>query len=45
MSFRFTVAITLLALGLLRVFYIGAIPHVDAERFAFAIDADPGASR
>ena len=41
-SFRFTVAITLLALGILAVFWIGAIPHVDFERFALDVPARAG---
>ena len=36
-SFRFTVGITLLALGILCVFYAGAIPHLDLARFAFDV--------
>ncbi len=43
-SFRFTVAITLLALGILAVFWIGAIPHFDFERFALDIPARAGES-
>ncbi len=43
-TFRFTVAITLLALAILVVFWIGAIPHVDFARFAFDVPADPGQS-
>ena len=42
MSFRFTIAITLLALGILAVFWIGAIPHVDFARYALNIEATPG---
>jgi ethanolamine permease len=44
-SFRFTVAITLLALAILAVFYLGALAHVDLERFAFDIEPTPGGSR
>ncbi|MCH2172200.1 ethanolamine permease [Myxococcota bacterium] len=43
-SFRFTVFITLLALGILTVFYVGALPHFDLEH---ALDIEPveGGSR
>ncbi len=34
-SFRFSVFITLLALSVLVVFYVSAIPHLDLERYAF----------
>ncbi len=44
-SFRFTVAITLLALGILVVFWVGALAHVDVERFALDIVPQPGNSR
>jgi ethanolamine permease len=44
-SFRFTVGITLLALGILCVFYAGAIPHLDVARFAFDVAPEPGRSR
>jgi ethanolamine permease len=44
-TFRFTVAITLVALGILAVFYIGALSHFDFARFALDIEPDPGASR
>lgn len=37
MTFRFTVVITTLALGVLAVFYVGAIPHFDLSRYAFDI--------
>jgi ethanolamine permease len=43
-SFRFTVAITLLALAILAVFWIGALPHLDLARHALA-PSDGGASR
>ncbi len=33
-TFRFTVAITVLALAILGVFYVGAIPHLDLARHA-----------
>ncbi len=45
LSFRFSVLITLLALGILLVFYIGAIPHVDFERWALNITPDEGQTR
>jgi ethanolamine permease len=44
-SFRFTVFITLLALLILVVFYVGAIPHFDLERYALDIPAAEGGSR
>jgi ethanolamine permease len=44
-SFRFTVAITLLALAILAVFYVGALAHLDLARFAFDIEPAPGESR
>ncbi len=44
-SFRFTVAITLLALAILAVFYVGALAHFDLARFAFDIEPAPGESR
>jgi ethanolamine permease len=40
-SFRFTVFITVLALAILVVFWIGAIPHFDFERHALDIAPDP----
>jgi len=43
-AFRFTVAITVLALGILAVFWIGALPHLDLGRWAFDVPADPGRS-
>ncbi len=42
-SFRFTVGITLLALGILAVFYVGAAPLFDLERYALNIEPDPEA--
>ncbi len=45
LSFRFTVAITLLALGILVVFYVGGLPSVDLERYALSIAADEGHGR
>jgi ethanolamine permease len=44
-SFRFTVGITLLALAILVVFWIGALPHVDFDRFAFDVPPGEGHSR
>ena len=44
-SFRFTVVITLLALAILAVFWIGALPHVDFSRFALDIEATGDGSR
>ncbi len=41
-TFRFTVFITLLALAILAVFWIGALPHVDFATFAFDIEPAPG---
>lgn len=43
-SFRFTVMITFLALAILVVFYIGAIPHFSLD-WALNIEPDPGGSR
>lgn len=43
MSFRFTVFITFLALGILVVFWIGAIPHFSFEH-ALNIPPEPGGS-
>ncbi len=42
-SFRFTVLVTFLALGILAVFYVGAAPHFELSR-ALDIPADPGQS-
>ncbi|MFP6564563.1 MAG: ethanolamine permease [Myxococcota bacterium] len=44
-AFRFTVGITLVALAILVVFWIGAIPHFDFARYALNIEPDAGASR
>jgi ethanolamine permease len=44
-TFRFTVGITILALTILAIFYVGAIPHLDLERFALDVDPEPGGSR
>ena len=43
-SFRFTVAITFIALGILLVFWIGALPLFDLDN-ALNIPAEPGGSR
>ena len=43
LSFRFTVAITLLALAILAVFYAGALPHFDL-RNALDVPPQPGGS-
>lgn len=43
-TFRFTVAITLLALAILAVFFVGAIPHVDVARFALDVPQGPGST-
>ena len=43
-SFRVTVAVTFLALAILIVFYVGAIPHVDFGRWAMDVPAEPGES-
>ncbi|MEM9729053.1 MAG: ethanolamine permease [Myxococcota bacterium] len=43
-TFRFTVLITLLALGVLVVFWVSAIPHFDLS-WALDIEPEPGASR
>lgn len=44
-SFRFTVVITFLALGILAVFYVGAIPHLDFAKHAFDMPIEPGGSK
>ncbi len=44
-SFRFAFGITLIALAILVVFYVGALPHFDFERHALSISPEPGASR
>jgi ethanolamine permease len=43
-TFKFSIFITLLALAILLVFWIGAIPHFDLE-LALNIEPDPGHSR
>jgi len=44
LTFRFTIFITFLALAILVVFWIGAIPHFSWE-YALNIEPDPGATR
>ena len=41
-SFRFAVLITLMAIAILLVFYISAIPYVDFTRWALAVQPTPG---
>lgn len=41
-TFRFTVVITVLALAILVVFWIGALPHVDVARNALDVEPGPG---
>ncbi len=43
-TFRFTVVITLLALAILAVFYVAAIPHLDLARWAYTVEPDAGES-
>ncbi len=43
-TFRFTVVVTLLALAILVVFWVGALPHFSWEQL-FDVPARPGASR
>jgi len=45
LSFRFTVLITFLALAILTVFYVAAVPHLDFAAHAFDVPMDPGGSR
>lgn len=45
LSFSFTVAVTVAALLVLCTFYIGAIPHLDFQRYAFTVEPGPGHSR
>jgi ethanolamine permease len=42
LSFRFTVFITILALAILVVFYVGAIGHLDFSRYAFDVPPEAG---
>ncbi len=41
LSFRFTILITFVALAILLVFYIGALPHFDFNLYALNIGVDP----
>ena len=43
-SFRVTVVVTFLALAILTVFYVGAISHLDVERWALDIEPSEGES-
>jgi ethanolamine permease len=43
-TFKFTVAITIVALAILAVFYAGALTKLDLSRYAFDVPADPGQS-
>jgi ethanolamine permease len=45
LSFKFTVLITLLALAILVVFYVAAIPHLDFARYAFDMPPVQGGSK
>jgi ethanolamine permease len=45
LTFRFTVLVTLLALVILLVFWMGALPHFDLERHALNVAASPGHGR
>ncbi len=44
-SFRFAVFVTLLALGILAVFYVGAWAHSDLAHYALDIEPEPGGTR
>jgi ethanolamine permease len=44
-TFRFTVAITAIALAILVVFFVGALPYFDLERFALDVEPSAGGSR
>ena len=43
-SFRFTVAITVLALAILGVFYVGAFLHLDLAQYAHTVEPEAGGS-
>lgn len=45
LSFRFTVLVTILALLILGVFYVGAVFHLDFDRYAFDVPPARGHSR
>ena len=42
MSFRFTVAITVLALAILAVFYVGAFLQLDLGQYANPVEPEAG---
>lgn len=44
LTFRVTVIVTLLALTILVIFYVGAVPHLDLARYAFDIEPQAGGS-
>jgi ethanolamine permease len=44
-SFRFTVLITLVAIAVLGLFYVAALPHLDIARWALAVEPSPGHGR
>jgi ethanolamine permease len=44
LSFKFTIVITLAALGILGVFWIGALGHLDFARYALDVPVEPGGS-
>jgi ethanolamine permease len=44
LSFKFTIAITFAALGILGVFWLGALPALDVGRYALDVPAEPGGS-
>ena len=43
-SFRFTVAITILALSILGIFYVGALAQLDLATWAHTVEPEPGQS-
>jgi ethanolamine permease len=45
LSLRFTVVVTVVALVILAVFWVAALPHLDFERWAFDVPAEPGHGR
>ncbi|MBI4615609.1 MAG: ethanolamine permease [Planctomycetes bacterium] len=45
LAFRFAIAITLLALAVLVVFFVGAVPHTDLDAHALDIEPAEGGSR
>ena len=44
-SFRFTVLITILAIAILVLFYVAAIPHLDFNQWALSVPAAEGGTR